>query len=112
MSSKKVIYGVLVLLPTLAFAQSNLTIIPFLHRVSDLILNPIILLLFSLSFVYFAYGVVRFLSTNAGDKSSTRVEARNSIMWGIIGMTIMFSVYGILNFVLATFGISGVNLRP
>ncbi len=82
-----------------------MTIVPFLQRVNQLILNPIILLLFVLAFIYFVWGVVRFLSTNSGDKSSTRIEARNSIMWGLIGMTIMFSVYGIIGFVLDTFDI-------
>jgi len=46
-----------------------------------------------------------FLKTDAGDKGATRIEARSSIMWGIVGMVIMFSVYGIILFVLNTFGI-------
>lgn len=86
--------------------MSNLTIIPFLHRVNDLILNPLLALAFGLAFVYFTYGVIKFLSVDAADKS--RKEARDAIMWGIIGMIIMFSVFGLIKFVLATFGISGI----
>ncbi len=82
-----------------------MTIVPFLQRVNQLILNPIIFLLFTLAFVYFVWGVIRFLSTNNGDKSNTRIEARNSILWGIVGMVIMFSVYGIVGFILDTFDI-------
>lgn len=81
-----------------------MTIVPFLNRVNDLILNPLILLAFSLAFVYFIYGIFKFLSLEAGDK--TRKEAQDAILYGIIGMVIMFSVYGIIKFVLATFGIS------
>ncbi len=88
-----------------------MTIVPFLYRVNNLILNPIILLMFGVSFVYFIYGIIRFLSVDAGDKGSSRIEARNSIMWGIIGMTVMFSVYGLIRFVLATFGV-GANQIP
>jgi hypothetical protein len=84
--------------------DSTITIIPFLHKVSDLILNPLILLAFVLSSVYFAYGVVKFLSLGAADKS--RDEARKAILWGMVGMLIMFSVYGLIKFILATFGIS------
>ena len=81
-----------------------MTIIPFLNRVNEFILNPLILLAFGLSLVYFIYGIVRFLQLEAGDKS--RKEAQDAIIWGIVGMVIMFSVYGIIRFVLATFGVT------
>lgn len=87
-----------------------MTIIPFLNKVNDLILNPVIYLAFGLAVVYFFYGVVRFLSLPVGDKG--RDEARSSILWGIVGMVIMFSVYGIIHFVLATFGISQNDVAP
>ena len=84
---------------------------PFLNRVNNLILNPIIFLLFGVSVVIFIYGVIKFLSTDSGDKGNTRVEARNSILWGLVGMFIMFSVYGIIRFVIDTFGISPSEVR-
>jgi uncharacterized membrane protein YjfL (UPF0719 family) len=40
---------------------------------------------------------------NAVDKS--RKEARDAIIWGIVGMVIMFSVFGVIKFVMDTFGI-------
>ncbi len=88
--------------------MSNITIVPFLDRVNNLILNPLILLVFALSLVYFFYGIIKFLSLDAADKS--RKEAKDAIMWGIVGMTIMFSVYGIIHFVLASFGISNGDI--
>ena len=89
-----------------------LTIVPFLNRVNSLILNPIILLLFALSFVYFIYGVVKFLQSDVADKSAGRTEARDAIFWGIVGMLIMFSVYGIIRFVLTSFGIDPSDIPP
>ena len=86
-----------------------MTIVSFLSRVSDAILNPIILLLSAVAFLYFVYGVVRYLKTDVAD--SGREEARNAIIWGIVGMIIMFSVYGLINFVLATFGIPPTDVR-
>lgn len=59
--------------------------------------------MFALSFVYFSYGIIKFLSADVTDKS--REESKNSILWGIVGMIIMFSVYGIIHFILVTFGI-------
>jgi len=87
-----------------------MTIVDFLYRVNKFILNPIILLAFSLAFLYFIYGIVKFLSSDASDKSTTRGEARSSILWGLVGMVIMFSVYGLIGFVLSTFGIGPTDI--
>lgn len=83
-----------------------MTIVPFLKKVDDLILNPVILLMFAVSFLYFAYGVFNFLTLEADGKGGDREDAKNSIIYGIIGMVIMFSVYGIINFILGSFGIT------
>lgn len=88
---------------------SNLSIIPFLNRVNDIIINPIIYLLFTLALIYFLYSIVRFLRLESGD--SARKEAKNAIMWGLVGMTIMFSVYGIIALILDTFGITDSELN-
>ena len=85
------------------------TIYPFLNNVNSYILNPIILLLFAVSFLYFAYGVVKFLSVDVADAS--RKDYKNAIIWGIVGMVIMFSVYGIIGFVMTSFGVGPVNVN-
>jgi hypothetical protein len=92
-----------------------MTIIPFLYKVNNLILNPIITLLFALATVYLIYGIVKFLSSDAGDKGSSREEAKKAILWGLVGMVIMFSVFGLIKFVLDTFGITQdvpANVKP
>lgn len=85
-------------------------IVPFLNKVNNLILNPLILLAFGLATAYFFYGIIKFISLEAGD--AKRKEAQNAIIWGLVGMVIMFSVYGIIRFVLATFGISSGVIQP
>ena len=82
-----------------------MTIVPFLSRVNAYILNPIILLLFAVSVIYFIYGIVKFLSTGAEGVDKSRKEAQGAILWGLVGMVIMFSVYGLIRFVLDTFGV-------
>ncbi len=76
----------------------------FLQNVDAEILNPIILLLFAVATVYFIYGIVEYLRLEPSD--SKKVEARDAIIWGLVGMLIMFSVYGIISFVLNTFGVT------
>lgn len=80
----------------------------FIQSVDKVILNPLIILMFSLALLYFVYGVIRFLSLDAADK--TRDEAKNAILWGIVGMFIMFSVYGIIKILLSTFGITSTDV--
>ena len=97
---KRVIYALFVFAPALVLAQStSLTIVPFLDNVNKFVLDPLILLLFALSFAYFAYGVVKFLQLDAADKS--RVEARNAILVGALRNSryvFSFRYYTIFNF--------------
>lgn len=89
--------------------MSNVTIVPFLNRAIDLILQPLVILLFALAVAYLLYNAVRFLSLEPGDKN--RDEAWQAILWGLVGLTIMFSVYGIIRFTLNTFGISPGDIQ-
>ena len=76
----------------------------FLQKVDKFVLNPTILLLFAVATVYFIYGIIKYLSLDPSD--GKRSEARDAIIWGLVGMLIMFSVYGIISFVLTTFGVT------
>jgi TRAP-type C4-dicarboxylate transport system permease small subunit len=79
----------------------------FLRGVAEEILNPLILLLLALAFLLFFWGVFDFIR-NAGE-SEKRAEGQKAILWGIIGISIMFGAYGILNIGTATFGIDPVE---
>lgn len=87
-----------------------MTIVPFLFRVIDLIINPLILMAFGLAFLYFVYGVFNFLNLDMSAVDKSRKEARDAIIWGIVGMVIMFSVFGIIEFVMDTFGITKTDI--
>jgi phosphotransferase system glucose/maltose/N-acetylglucosamine-specific IIC component len=65
--------------------------------------------MFSVAILYFVYGVVKFIS-NAGD-DKLREEGKQSIVWAIVGILIMISVYGIIRFALTNFGLS-TNVYP
>ena len=75
----------------------------FLKKVVTEIVNPIILLLSAVAFVLFIWGVFEFVA-HAGDETK-RTEGKRAIMWGIVGLVIIFGAYGILNIALGTFGI-------
>lgn len=75
----------------------------FLERVNAAILNPTILLMFALATVYFVWGLVQFIASSDTDQG--RELGKSKILWGLVGMFIMISAYGIIRLVLNTFGI-------
>ena len=75
----------------------------FLAKVVVQIVNPIILLLAAAAFVLFVWGVFEFIK-GAADEAK-REEGRRAIMWGIIGLVIIFGAYGIINIALGTFNL-------
>mgnify|MGYP001602086237 CR=1 FL=1 len=75
----------------------------FIGKIVVEIINPIILLLAAVAFVVFLWGVFGFIA-HAGDETK-RKEGKDAILWGIIGLAIIFGAYGIINLALGTFGI-------
>ncbi len=74
-----------------------------LFGINKFILNPLIGLLFVVALIVFFWGLVQFIG-NAGSEDA-RQKGKRNIMWGIIGMFIMISVFGIIKIILGTFGI-------
>ena len=58
------------------------------------IIYPIVEIAFGVALVVFVYGVLR-LVLNASDEE-VRSSAKNSILWGTVGMFIMVSAWGII----------------
>jgi uncharacterized membrane protein YidH (DUF202 family) len=79
----------------------------FIGKVADLIINPLIGLLFALAVGYFLYGLVQFMMNQDNDENKT--TGKSHMIWGIVGITIMLGVFTILNVIMDTFGITGIN---
>lgn len=75
-----------------------------IHNFAKIIVNPLIGLLFGIALIYFLWGVFQyFLKSDSGD---SRKQGAQHILWGLIGLMIMVSAFGIINLVLGTFSIS------
>lgn len=73
-----------------------------LANVVDNIVNPIVYLLLALAVFYFLWGVFKFI-LNA-DSPDERKIGGLAMMWGVVGLLVMFTAYGILNLILQTIG--------
>lgn len=76
----------------------------FLRKIEIAILNPLITLLGLAAFVLFVWGVVEFIA-NAGNEEK-RKQGQVHIMWGFIGLAIMFGARGIVALLAGTFGLT------
>lgn len=78
-----------------------------LERLNDLIIRPIILLVFAAGFFLFMWGLVKFLwNSKEGEIDDS---GKQHMLWGIVGMFIMISVAGIIALITGTFGINQQN---
>lgn len=83
------------------------TLDSFIGNVDRMIINPLILFLFALAVVYFLYGVLEFLMNQANEEKKT--SGKSHMLWGVIGITIMLGVWTMLNMIISTFNIKGIN---
>ena len=79
----------------------------FLNKINQFILNPLILFAFGIAFLVFFWGVFQFISSQTTDAG--RDEGKRKIFWGLFGMFIMISAYGLIRLILGTFGIPSSN---
>lgn len=97
-----------------AYASVDETI----RKVNKAIINPLIVLMFAIAAVYFVYGVMEFIKDSSS--SDGREKGKQHIIWGLVGMAIMGSVFFIMQLILGTLGIEDqinvqdieVNLPP
>lgn len=85
-----------------------------LNRIKAEIVIPVIELLFILALVYFLWGVVQYILNM--NSPAERQNGQRHMFWGIIGLAIMLSVFGIINFVFNTVTdngqTKGINNQP
>ena len=89
----------------IAYASESLD--QFIGKVNKFIINPLILLLFGLALIYFLYGVFEFLSNL--DNEEKKTTGKSHMIWGIVGITIMMGVFTIMNIILNTLKIDGID---
>lgn len=104
---KKIIGGILLFAPVLVLAQprggggSN-----DIQSIIDILLNLlgwIVPLLIGVAVLFFLIGVVKYIM--AGGDEDKRTEGRNAMIYGIIGLFVMISVWGLVGILSNTFNL-------
>lgn len=106
---KKILASVLVgISPLVALAQSTNPGqgIAGLFNLAGWVLNKAVPLIISIAVVWFIYNV--FMYTIAGDEEKKKA-AKTGMIWGIVGIFVMVSIWGLVAILQSTFGTSGVT---
>jgi uncharacterized membrane-anchored protein len=106
MTKYKIIIWSSFLTPFLAFAAPETADVEGVIRVIGEIISSLIPIVVALALLYFLWGLAQFIY-KSGD-SSAQEEGKNKMIWGIIALFVMVSVWGIVRVIGQTlFG--GIN---
>ncbi len=95
--------AVLFVAPIAAFADGTLSNLQTLATNSLSILNTVITIVFVLAILVFGWGVVKYVSS-AGNPEKEK-EARSFLWWGVIGIFVLASIFGLVKFIGSATGI-------
>lgn len=93
-----------IFLPAISHGAVTEEINKLIRKIDKVILNPILVLMFFLAALYFFWGVFKMVS-NVDDPKELEV-GKSTMIWGVLGMAIMISAYGIIELILGTFNIT------
>ena len=71
------------------------------------ILDIIVPVLVTIAVFIVIWGIFQFV-LNAGDEEK-RKEGRSKILWGVVGIFLMFSVWGLISILLNTFALNNTS---
>ena len=73
-----------------------MTVGELITKITQDVLNPLIIMMFAIATLIFGWGVVQYIlgGAQSGDKTS---KAKTIMIYGIIGMFIMASAWGIVS---------------
>lgn len=85
------------------------TLKDFVNSISDFVGNTITSLLLTVAVAAFFWSVVMFLFNRSRGNTDAMQDAKNKLLWSIIGLFVMFSIWGIITFFQEGFGIKDKN---
>ena len=81
----------------------------FVSKIISCFLNPIVSLVVSFSVVIFLFGVFKFISSESGGEGKN--DGKSFMFWGIIGIFVMVSLWGLVNIFKSTFSLNNDTLN-
>ncbi len=92
-------------LPSVVFGQSAPTIESIIFSATR-VLNRLIPFAIGLGLVIFLFAIIKYVTAGGGED---KAKARNLMIFGIISIFVMVSVWGLVGFIQTALGINGNN---
>ena len=99
------VLSALIAIPEISFAITFQSLASFFIYI---IVNPLVWIIIGFAVVYFLWGVAKYI-LHSGDVKA-REEGRNMMIYGIIAIFVMVSMWGFVNLLVATFGLNNDKL--
>jgi len=102
---KKLLSLVALLAPVTAFAQTTQTVTDVNGVTTKLVGlgNTVIYLLVSLGVIFIIWNVVMFVIKGGSGEEGAKSKALGNIGWGLLGLAIILSIWGLVNILTGTF---------
>jgi hydrogenase-4 membrane subunit HyfE len=97
---KKIIASLIALVPTLVSAQAITDINSLTYKLTN-IGNTVIQILIAFAVLYIIFNVVRYIL--AAESADKRKEIGTAILWSIVGLFFILSIWGLVNILSNTF---------
>jgi hypothetical protein len=96
---------------TCSAPQVGAALSSYLNYVTCIINNSVIPILFALATVLFIWGVIKFFFINV-DEEAKRAQGKQFMIWGIVALAVMLSMWGLVNVLRTTFNINTGSVLP
>lgn len=96
---KKIIAALIALSPSIAFAQAITDVNSLTYKLTN-IGNVVIEILIAFAVIWIIYNVVRYIVKADSDD---RKPIGMAILWGIVGLFVILSIWGLVNILTNTF---------
>lgn len=91
----------LAILPLLAFGETTLNTL--ITSLSSSVLKPLVGVLLTTALLVFFWGMIKYIKSIGSEKD--KKDGKDMMVWGVIAMFVMVSVWGLVDFIVGTFGL-------
>jgi hypothetical protein len=109
---KKFFIALLTFSPSLALAQQNQANFENVFSLADTVarlMAKVIPIILGAAVILFLWGVLKFITAKDADKQK---EGRSFMLYGIVALFVMVSVWGLVNFLRSAFGFNTNAITP
>ena len=101
-------FGLIILLALIPILSYGAGLKELVKSATSLITGVLIPMAYSICLLYFFWGLVKYINNSAGSEDASK-EGRRIMVWGVIALFVVTSIWGIVSFIKAELLIPGTN---